>query len=178
MIYLISDTHFNHKNIIKYENRPFADVAEMNATLIENWNKTVTDDDFVIHLGDVALGSESQLKALVPQLKGHKILIKGNHDTKSRHFYLDCGFEEVCGQKMLLGAGGKIIFLSHRPESRPLDGGIYDLHFFGHVHTKGEYPTICRNGACLCVERWNYTPVCLDTVLDLCEQSTEVEERI
>ena len=177
MIYLISDTHFNHKNIIEYENRPFTDVAEMNTALMENWNNIVTDDDIVIHLGDIALGTESQLKTLIPQLKGHKILIKGNHDTKSHHFYSDCGFEEVCGQKILL-VGDRIVFLSHRPESRPSDGENYDLHFFGHVHTKGEYPTVCSNGACLCVERWNYKPVCLDTVLDLCAQSTEVEERI
>ena len=177
MIYLISDTHFNHKNIIKYENRPFADIAEMNACLIENWNRTVTDDDTVIHLGDVALGTESQLKEIIPQLKGHKILIRGNHDGKSHQFYKDCGFETIYPQLMLLVDNRKI-FISHRPENRPSDGGKYDLHFFGHVHTKENYPNYCRNGACLCVERWGYRPVSLDALLELCEQSTDVEERI
>lgn len=39
--YIISDTHFNHKNIINYCNRPFRDINEMNNTIIDNWNKSV-----------------------------------------------------------------------------------------------------------------------------------------
>lgn len=177
MIFLISDTHFNHKNIIEYEDRPFASTDEMNQTMIKNWNDRIGEDDIVYHLGDVGLGNVSQLKEIVPQLNGHKVLIKGNHDTKSRQFFLDCGFEEVYNNLMLT-VGGVKIYLSHRPESRPVDGELYDLHFFGHVHTKGEYPTVCSNGACLCVERWNYAPISLDEVLEKCANSSEIEERI
>lgn len=174
MIYLISDTHFNHKNIIQYEDRPFKSVEEMNNALIKNWNAVVKPEDTVIHLGDVALGHESDLKWIIPSLNGHKILIRGNHDTKSKNFYLEAGFDEV-RPSFIENFNGIEIFFSHEPQSRPGDKrDPYDLHFYGHVHSKdfhGAYPTIARNGACLCVERWNYTPVELNKVIEMCKNS-------
>ena len=50
-IWVTSDLHFGHKNIIKYENRPFKDIEEMDKAIIELWNKTVKKDDLsLIHI--------------------------------------------------------------------------------------------------------------------------------
>lgn len=87
MIYFISDTHFNHSNIIEYCNRPFNDIKEMNDTLINNWNSVVKKDDIVYHLGDFALADEEKLKELYSKLNGTIILIRGNHDGKSAKYY-------------------------------------------------------------------------------------------
>ena len=59
-IFIISDTHFNHQNIIKYCDRPFKDETHMNKVLIHNWNRVVGKNDVVIHLGDVALSSANK----------------------------------------------------------------------------------------------------------------------
>ena len=84
MVYFISDTHFNHKNIIKYCNRPYKSVEEMNKVLIENWNRVVKDADVIYHLGDFALYDEEEL---FNKLNGNIILIRGNHDRKSASYY-------------------------------------------------------------------------------------------
>ncbi len=92
-IYVISDTHFNHKNIIDYCNRPFKDIDEMNNTIIYNWNRIVKKDDIVYHLGDFFLGSKFDLKDIVDRLNGAIYLIRGNHDRLTVKSYEDCGIK-------------------------------------------------------------------------------------
>lgn len=130
-IYFISDTHFNHKNIIKYCNRPFKDIEEMNSALIENWNKTITDYDIVFHLGDVALTNESEIKEIIPKLKGKKILIRGNHDKKSKEFFRSVGFEIIPDNPLKLDK--EKLILSHKPlADTEIPEGYINVH--GHIH--------------------------------------------
>ena len=51
-IFVTSDTHWFHNNIIKYSNRPWEDVDLMSEALIRNWNNVVGEKDIVYHLGD------------------------------------------------------------------------------------------------------------------------------
>ena len=57
MIYFTADTHFDHANIIRFCNRPFATVEEMNETLITNWNRKVHANDTVFIIGDMLIKS-------------------------------------------------------------------------------------------------------------------------
>ena len=78
-IFLVSDSHWNHANIIKYCGRPFANVKEMDKIMIRNWNEVVGVDDIVYHGGDFAFGD---FRPYIEQLNGTIHLIKGNHDKK------------------------------------------------------------------------------------------------
>ena len=68
--YYTSDPHFGHLNIIRFCDRPFPGVPAMNARLVELWNETVTDDDTVWVLGDVALGALDESLAHIGRLAG------------------------------------------------------------------------------------------------------------
>jgi calcineurin-like phosphoesterase family protein len=83
-VWITSDWHYAHANILKYCNRPFKDVEEMNDTLLKNYNSVVSDDDIVFFLGDIAFG-ESNVKSVLSRMKGTIHYVVGNHDLK----YLD-----------------------------------------------------------------------------------------
>ena len=80
-VWVTSDTHFLHENIIKYCDRPFKDKEEMTEALITTWNEQVGDDDLVIHLGDVTFSKDYDVLSL---LNGKKILVLGNHDPNPK----------------------------------------------------------------------------------------------
>lgn len=43
----ISDLHFGHKAVVDFDHRPFSEVEEMDAVLIQLWNSRVTKNDQV-----------------------------------------------------------------------------------------------------------------------------------
>lgn len=94
MIYFTSDTHFWHKRIIRYCNRPAANVVEMNELLIERWNERVRPTDEIYVLGDFAFAGKSKIREICKLLNGIKYLIRGNHDAYSSDFWTgECGFQ-------------------------------------------------------------------------------------
>lgn len=77
-VYFTSDTHFYHSNIIGFCKRPFKNVEDMNETLIGNWNRVVSQDDIVFHLGDFCLGGSHEWTKILNRLNGKIYLILGN----------------------------------------------------------------------------------------------------
>lgn len=86
-IFFTSDTHFCHRNIIKYCNRPFSSTKDMNDSLVENWNKVVSPNDIVFHLGDFCFGDRKTWRKYCQKLNGIKYLIQGNHDRENEIYY-------------------------------------------------------------------------------------------
>lgn len=128
--FCISDTHFNHNNIISYCGRPFSSLEEMNNRLITNWNEIVQPDDTVYFLGDFAFGIKDNIKKFAQQLNGQKFIVLGNHDRKPAA-YLEASFkiavESFIIPKTIFNTKLDIV-LTHKP----IISDNYNIH--GHIH--------------------------------------------
>nr|MDO8119138.1 metallophosphoesterase [Candidatus Sigynarchaeota archaeon] len=128
-IWLTTDTHFGHKKMLDYCNRPADFEKKIMRGLLQ-----IPEDDVLIHLGDVCIGNDEVHHATWVQklpIKT-KILIIGNHDRKSIAWYLSHGWSFAC-HGLRLEAFGKKILLSHEPQP---DDGWYDVNIHGHFHNK------------------------------------------
>lgn len=161
-IFVCSDTHFNHANIIKYCNRPYETVEEMDEALVDNWNSVVTNDDTVFFLGDFALGSRDVVRDFVSKLNGRKILVRGNHDHMSDQSYKDAGFETVFKKPVIMHFDNydMDIQFSHAPV---FDEENQYPNIYGHVHDK---PCNDAKHYCVCMEVIDYKPIELDKVVE------------
>lgn len=155
MIYFTSDTHFWHKNILKY-GRDFKTVEDMNNTLIQNWNVRVKNNDEVWFLGDFAFRNEYDT---LQQLNGKKHLIVGNHDRKTK---LIAGWESVDYYKEI-SVDGRRIVLFHYPIASWNCAHHGALHFHGHCH--GNFKSLDTR-IDVGVDCWEYKPVTLNEILD------------
>lgn len=158
--YFLSDTHFQHFNIIKYENRPFKTIEEMDETLIKNINNRVKEDDYVYFIGDFLFhngakgkkgeGLPNKADEYLKRLHGRWIMIAGNHDSnntvKTKILFI------------VLQLGGMKIKCVHRPDHADKN---YPLNLVGHVHGKWLYKELSPNSVMIncSVEMHNYAPI-------------------
>lgn len=153
--FLIADPHFGHKNIIEYENRPFQSVAEMDQVIIDNWNRTVKQDDQVFLLGDFAFAGKERIIELAASLNGYKIFVLGNHDRcYSYAWWQRVGFAEVVQYPIIFN---EWFILSHEPVY--LNSNMPYANIYGHVHSNPSYVDCSAQSFCVSVERINYTPI-------------------
>ena len=139
MNYYVSDLHFGHANVIKFDNRPFETVEEMDRVMIENWNARVSDEDHVYIVGDLIFRSGNAPEWYLKQLKGHKHLVVGNHDHKWLKGMMEEKREKFFDdiqQMMFIMDQGNEIHLCHFPiaEWAKFHGGAY--HIYGHIHNR------------------------------------------
>ena len=161
----ISDTHFDHKNIIRYCNRPFNSTRQMNQTLVKNWHDTVGNDDHVFFLGDMSYGKDRRpIDYWLGKLNGKISYIRGNHDkdiinrATIIHSHYGIKYNDY---KFLL------MHDPHRPKG--YDGWI--IHGDKHNNNLKEYPFINQKNKTVnvCAELVDYTPLSLDRLIMLIE---------
>ena len=147
MRWFISDSHFQHTNIIRYCDRPFKDTLEMDITMMDLWNERVKEGDIVYHLGDFSF------KPWIwrPTLNGHIILIQGNHDKRK-----DTRCFEY-RKNLVIQLGPFRCYLTHRPSKiLPQELQLADFILHGHIHNTYLYSGKFVN---LGVDVWNFKPV-------------------
>ncbi len=133
MVYFTADTHFDHANIIRFCNRPFVTVKEMNEALITNWNRKVHSNDTVFILGDMFFRTTAPAPIL-QRLKGKKRLIIGNHDSQwmkkvdlDRYFdSVDHYIETSDGQHTLTMCHFPQVSWNHQKRSFMIHGHIHE----------------------------------------------------
>lgn len=190
--WFVSDLHFGHNAVIRYSNRPFKTLEEMEEKQIKRWNARVKPEDRVLVVGDFLLGcSKPRLREILSQLNGTKILIKGNHDLSSAEM-ITAGFAFSC-DFMQLKIANELVNISHYPYRMPKikrmffslmhkliprkfykprkfvfqkeDDGKFLIH--GHTHSKRRV-----NGKQIHVgvDAWGYEPVPIGKIADIITQ--------
>lgn len=162
-LFVISDTHFFHRNICKYTNRPFSSVDEMNEVLVRNWNAVVAEGDIVYHCGDFAFGSKDAAKEICGRLRGHKILVRGNHD-RSRKAMLEIGFDHVYDELLICREEGNLLLRHHPVPKEKMDGFNCVAVIHGHCHN--DTPLRENDWSYnVSVENIGYTPINIERLL-------------
>lgn len=156
-IWVISDTHFGHENIIQYCGRPFAYAELMDWEMVRRWNSVVGKDDHIYHLGDVYMGvSHGYIDHVLSMLNGKKRLILGNHDSGKDQSLLKY-FDKIYAMRSF---SEYKLQLTHMPlHSGSVKQGWINVH--GHIHNHVIDDERYKN---VCVEHTDYFPVKLESL--------------
>ena len=190
-----SDQHFNHSNVMRFCNRPWVDVNQMNKVLTDNWNEVVGEKDVVFVLGDFYWHKDPTAVAKkLDQLKGAKIyILLGNHDAKEQ-------FTKLRGKRVELISDTAMIFISGIDEDKPSREHEFMISHFplatwphwyrdtfnlhGHIHSGPRSKVdldvpgddlILKTGKTydVGVDNNNYYPVEIREILNILEHETE-----
>ena len=165
-IFLWSDNHYGHKNIIQYTGRPFENAQQMNDQMTLNYLDVVTDNDIVIFCGDVSFMNLDDMNEVLDLLPGYKIQIVGNHDIDRKGKLSNLNFDErhMCLVLNLPDYNYQLL-LTHYPLDK-VPPNCFNCH--GHIHDNVANPWNIN----VCVEHTEYAPQNLTKVIERMQQST------
>lgn len=147
IVYMISDLHLGHRNILDFARPQFSNLNEMHEYIIDTWNDTVRGKkrDVVWGLGDVAFSKECL--PILNKLNGYKKLVLGNHDKFSVKEYAKY-FGKIFGGVFL--DGGLLTHIPCHPQNIEFRAK-FNVH--GHIHDPKQ-----------CIRDSRYVNVCMDCV--------------
>jgi len=176
-LYISSDYHLSHGNILKYCNRPFKTIEDHDKHIIKIHNERISNDDTFIHAGDFNFrnspggkkgeGTTTKAKTHLEKLNGNKIMLTGNHEkNNSLKTYIE---------SLVIDWGGNKYFITHRPENA---NKYYPINFVAHVHQNWKfyrkriderYVDLINVG----IDVWNYMPCKIEEILKEYHQWTK-----
>lgn len=167
--FLIANCQFGRASVIKSNGRPFGNVIDMNEEMIENWNKSVSNEDTVIHLGNFAWDPTTAAEAL-EKLNGKQIwLVPAEHDNPILEL----------NSKGMLPAHVKVINRISQQDALNATLSYWPLvewpskkkgnYLFYGFYGKKYKPDHKKKMINMAVEFWNYTPQDIQALLRLFE---------
>lgn len=186
MIWVTSDHHLGHINIIKYTERPFEALKEMDDELVRRWNGRVKPKDSVYHLGDFTLGGVNVARSYFSRLNGKIYVVPGGHDRRwvktKEYLYSKDYIVTVLPQLYELKYQKRRFVLCHYP-MRSWEGSHYgSIHLHGHCHgtiglldesSDTQLPPDQKRGKRLdvSVDCWDFYPITIHQVMDVMGKS-------
>lgn len=175
-LFFTADTHFGHTNIIKYCDRPFDSVEEMNTAMINNWNSVVGPNDMVYHLGDVSFRQHPRY--FLSKLHGRIRVIMGNHDSQKE--LIECAKEGLIDwvkDTYYQRWQGHKIFMSHYAHRVWRNSHHGSFHLYGHSH--GDLESIKWGKSMdIGVDCWGFTPVNIKKVVEVLDARPVVDHHM
>lgn len=185
-IFFISDLHIGHKNVIKFDNRPFKNVDEMHTQMIQNWNSVVGDDDIVYFLGDLSFSRDELTKWFIYSLKGKIHFIMGNHDKYKSiskfgrweniyEYGTEINIKDEGSASSRGSQGYQRIIMSHYPILSWNKAHYGSWHLHGHTHgnlfksNQDYYKRKVIDVGCNCID---YTPISYQQVKSIMDKKT------
>lgn len=185
-IFFISDLHIGHKNVIKFDNRPFEGVDEMHTKMIQNWNSVVGDDDIVYFLGDLSFSRDELTKWFIYSLKGKIHFIMGNHDKYKSiskfgrweniyEYGTEINIKDEASVSSRGSQGYQRIIMSHYPILSWNKAHYGSWHLHGHTHgnlfksNQDYYKRKVIDVGCNCID---YTPISYQQVKSIMDKKT------
>ena len=146
-VWIWSDLHLFHKNIIRYSGRPFFSTEQMNEALLMAAEAVVAPEDWLVFAGDLSFGSMEDTADWLAQLDCRKATLLGNHDVdrqEKTQGWSSLGFEAVAdvqawdlpvAWEMADGRRIRSLWLTHYPlPDERIPAGVLNIH--GHTHDK------------------------------------------